>query len=271
MITRVILITVVVVAVIVIARLLERKWPIDPNLPHSEVIRDWTVTCVNLTLTLLFSPLMLPCSAAIIHFAGGGFIRLPTHGWGYVVSLIGLFLFIDLYRYGQHRLQHAVPFLWAMHSFHHSAPAVTLITGARHLWLEKVLFGALFPILPVVFAIPADMATIISIVYFIPDGCAHLNVRFPMGRAITWINSPQWHRIHHSLLPEHFNKNFSGGLPLWDILFGTAWIPNPDEYPPTGLSPNERVNVLDSIIWPFRHVVGRFFRSAARNPIVRTP
>ncbi len=260
MIARVILIAVVVVAIIIIARLMERKWPIDPNLPHSEVMRDWTVTCVNLTLTLLFSPLILPCSAAIVRLAGGGVIRLPTNGWWYAASLIGLVLVLDLYRYGQHRLQHAVPFLWAMHSFHHSATAMTLITGARHLWLEKVILGAFFPIIPVIFTIPPDMATIASIIFFIPDGCAHLNVRFPMGRAITWVNSPQWHRIHHSALPAHRDKNFSGGLPLWDILFGTAWIPQPDEYPSTGLSPNEKVDVLDSIVWPFRHCLNRSIR-----------
>jgi sterol desaturase/sphingolipid hydroxylase (fatty acid hydroxylase superfamily) len=105
------------------------------------------------------------------------------------------------------------------------------------------------------FVVPPAMATLISIVYFLPDGCAHLNVRFPMGRAITWVNSPQWHRIHHSVDPKHQNKNFSGGLPLWDILFGTAWIPDRDEYPPTGLVPSEHVGAFASIVWPLRHLL----------------
>jgi sterol desaturase/sphingolipid hydroxylase (fatty acid hydroxylase superfamily) len=141
-----------------------------------------------------------------------------------------------------------------MHSFHHSANALTLITGARHFWLEKIITGTFMPLLPILFVIPTDMAGIISIVYFLPDGCAHLNVRFSMGRAITWINTPQWHRIHHSTQPEHFNKNFSGGLPLWDLLFGTAWIPDREEYPATGLVPAEQVGIIESIIWPFRHL-----------------
>jgi hypothetical protein len=76
-----------------------------------------------------------------------------------------------------------------------------------------------------------------------------------MGRMITLVNSPQWHRIHHSAMPEHRDKNFASLLPLWDILFGTAWIPKPDEYPVTGFDPPVRVGVIDSIIWPFRRAV----------------
>jgi hypothetical protein len=144
-----------------------------------------------------------------------------------------------------------------MHSFHHSANAVTFVTGARHLWMERVMAGAVLPIMPILFQIPPDMQIILTLIYFFPNTCAHLNVRFPMGRMITFVNSPQWHRIHHSALPEHRDKNFASLLPLWDILFGTAWIPKPDEYPVTGLDPPVRVNVIDSVIWPFRHLVGR--------------
>ena len=79
-----------------------------------------------------------------------------------------------------------------------------------------------------------------------------------MARAITWINSPQWHRIHHSTQPEHVNKNFSGGLPLWDMLFGTAWIPGCNEYPATGLVPGEQVGIIDSIIWPDFDICGEY-------------
>jgi sterol desaturase/sphingolipid hydroxylase (fatty acid hydroxylase superfamily) len=257
MIIHVLAITNLVLGVIFTARFLEWRWPIDPNLPHAEVMSDWKVTCANLLLPLLLAPLTLPCTAAIVIWMGGGVICLPTDGLWYVVSLVSVLLVSDLYRYAVHRLSHAVPFLWSMHSFHHSANALTLITGARHLWLEKVFLGTFFPILAILFTIPVGMATIIGVIYLLPDGCAHLNVRFPMGRAITWINSPQWHRIHHSVQPEHQNKNFSGGLPLWDILFGTAWIPHCDEYPTTGLVPSEKVEIIDSIVWPLRHHLRR--------------
>ena len=34
------------------------------------------------------------------------------------------------------------------------------------------------------------------------------------------ILSPHYHHLHHSVLPEHWNKNFGFGLSCWDWLFG---------------------------------------------------
>jgi sterol desaturase/sphingolipid hydroxylase (fatty acid hydroxylase superfamily) len=255
----------IIVLVFCIARILERRWPIAIT-PLSEVIDDWKVVSVNFALAALLAPLTAVCSGTILSTLGQGWIHLPTHGYWYLVSLITLVVFADLYNYTFHRLQHAIPFLWAMHSFHHSANAVTFITGARHLWIERVLAGAVLPIMPLLFQIPPDMQLIVSLIYFIPDTCAHLNVRFPMGRMITVVCGPQWHRIHHSAMLEHRDKNFASLLPLWDILFGTAWIPKPDEYPVTGFDPPVRVSVIDSIIWPFRRAVrGLLVRFSGRG------
>jgi sterol desaturase/sphingolipid hydroxylase (fatty acid hydroxylase superfamily) len=243
----------VMVVMVCIARILERRWPIAST-SLSEVIDDFKVVSVNVALRSLLAPLAAGCSGIILSTLGQGWIHLPTHGYWYLVSLIILVVISDLYHYAFHRLQHAIPFLWAMHSFHHSANAVTFVTGARHLWMETLLASAVLPIMPLLFQIPPDMQLILTLIYFFPDTCAHLNVRFPMGRMITLVNSPQWHRIHHSAMPEHRDKNFASLLPLWDILFGTAWIPKPDEYPVTGFDPPVRVSVIDSIIWPFRHL-----------------
>jgi hypothetical protein len=86
----------------------------------------------------------------------------------------------------------------------------------------------------------------------------------PMGRMITVLNSPQWHRIHHSMMPEHRDKSFASLLPLWDILFRTAWLPKPDEYPVTGFDPPVRVSVIEGVIWPFRHLLPQFIRRRSR-------
>jgi sterol desaturase/sphingolipid hydroxylase (fatty acid hydroxylase superfamily) len=243
----------IIFLMVCIARIPERTWPIAIT-PLSEVIDDWKVVSANLALTSLLAPLTTVCSGIILSTLGHGWIHLPTHGYWYPVSLIILVVISDLYYYIFHRLEHAIPFLWAMHSLHHSANAVTFVTGARHLWIERVMASAVLPIMPLLFQIPPDMQFILSLIFFFSDICAHLNVRFPMGRMITLVNSPQWHRIHHSAMPEHRDKNFCYLLPLWDILFGTAWIPKPDEYPVTGLDPPVRVSVIDSIIWQFRHV-----------------
>ena len=77
---------------------------------------------------------------------------------------------------------------------------------------------------------------------------------FAPGETVAlWINNPQYHRIHHSILPEHRDKNFCKLLPLIDVIFGTAWKPAADEFPPTGLVPSEKpATLLDDFLWPFR-------------------
>ena len=49
-----------------------------------------------------------------------------------------------------------------------------------------------------------------------------------------WANrllvSPQVHRIHHSIRPEHRDKNFVIAFPVWDIIFGTYHHPFADAF-----------------------------------------
>jgi len=218
---------------------------------------DYKLVTVSVLLPYLYSSATAVSAGAIVSFFfGGGLVRLPADGWWFAISLAVYVLVGDLYRFWMHRLSHIVPFLWEMHSFHHSAEAVTFVTGARHHWLERVVTDAFFPFFAIILQTPPEVVLVGNIVYFIPDGCAHLNVRFSLGRFVMWINSPQYHRIHHSTRPEHIDKNFASLLPLWDIVFNTAWRPGQDEFPTTGLPDGEKPrSVLEGIIWPVRHFI----------------
>jgi len=252
-------------ALILIARQGEKRWPIERDQPRSELLMDVKLVAVTFFMNWLTRPLVAVSGVALVNAAGGGIITLPGNGWGHFCGSLAIFMVVtDFYSYWSHRLSHAVPALWAMHSFHHSAEALTLITGARHLWLETAVNAAFFPVIAVLFKVPAEIVTTSIFLGFLPNGCAHLNIRLRLGRLTTWVNGPQWHRIHHSVQPEHLNKNFAAVLPLWDLVFGTAWIPDHDEFPETGLVPAERPGVIQGIIWPFRNarLVGRITQHA---------
>src|ERR1700720_652590 len=105
-----------IVAMVCIARILERRWPIADT-PVPEVVEDWKLVSVNLALSTALAPLATVSSSFILSTLGNGWIHLPTHGYWYFVSLAVLIVISDLYTYTFHRLQHAIPFLWAMHSF----------------------------------------------------------------------------------------------------------------------------------------------------------
>jgi len=69
----------------------------------------------------------------------------------------------------------------------------------------------------------------------------HINVRLQAGRASVIFCTPQMHRIHHSRLPQHQDKNFAFIFPFWDVLFGTYYAPGWNEFPPTGVDGEKEI------------------------------
>lgn len=63
----------------------------------------------------------------------------------------------------------------------------------------------------------------------------------------------RFHRIHHSIEPRHFDKNFGICFSLWDRWFGTAYDPSPDEWPDGGLADIDSPRTIrDYLLLPFR-------------------
>jgi sterol desaturase/sphingolipid hydroxylase (fatty acid hydroxylase superfamily) len=231
----------------------ERRFPIEPAQPRTAVRVDYKLAALNVLPKILLGPLLGGCAAMLVNASGGGLFVLRADGWWFFVAFGVYVLATDVVAYFLHRAQHAVPALWAMHSLHHSAEAVTLITGARHYWIEQVVLTAFLPVVAVLFRTPASVIAAASVFYFFFDACVHVNIRIPFGVFGLVVNNPQYHRIHHSTRPEHQNKNFCKLLPLLDLMFGTAHFPARDEFPSTGLDTGETASGwVDGLIWPFR-------------------
>jgi sterol desaturase/sphingolipid hydroxylase (fatty acid hydroxylase superfamily) len=155
----------------------------------------------------------------------------------------------DLFFYWFHRTLHRTPFLWAHHKMHHMDPELEAITIGRQNWIE-VFLAALFMTLPMTILFKLDnldpwqlgllsgsLLTVLTALL----GIGHLNVRWQVGRASLFYCSPQMHRIHHSHLPQHQDRNFAFVLPLWDVIFGTYYAPSWDEFPPTGVEGEKEI------------------------------
>ncbi|TKC92593.1 sterol desaturase family protein [Trinickia terrae] len=199
-------------------------------------------------------PLTAACSVWLVGALGGGLVTLQSHGWCAIASFVVMVLTFDLLEYLFHRLEHSVPFLWRMHELHHSARAYNVTITQRHYWTEGLIKSALlYPIAGMLFKVESHIVVLAFVVFTINNYYVHLNARFSIGRFATWINSPQYHRIHHSRRPEHLNKNFAQMLPLWDRLFGTIWVPGPHEWPATGLADEaEPQSFAQALMWPWR-------------------
>jgi len=136
------------------------------------------------------------------------------------MALTGFLLF-ELFYYWKHRLGHEVNFMWAGHLVHHQSEDMNLTAGIR--------LSSTSPLYDIIFYIPLAVLGISPEVYIIYKGFSLVYQLFLhtelIGRLPAWyeycFNTPSHHRVHHSCLPEHLDKNYGSVLIIYDRLFGT--------------------------------------------------
>jgi sterol desaturase/sphingolipid hydroxylase (fatty acid hydroxylase superfamily) len=218
----------------------------------------WRAARLNLayyfTTASFVTPLMLiaaPVIVALVNRAGGGFIRLPANGWQFALSVLVVLLATDVLEYAYHRLQHALPLLWRLHSFHHSEEVLNATTSVRQIWFDALVRGfVLFPIVGILFRVDPAVIVVVRLLTMINNMHVHMSWRVSWGPLWWLLNSPQYHRCHHSFAPHVIDKNLAPMFPLWDIAFGTCHKPAPGEYEPTGLRPSVTPSLLAAFLWP---------------------
>lgn len=164
------------------------------------------------------------------------------------VTLMYLAIF-DFFYYWFHRAQHRVPLLWRFHRFHHADTNISASSTIRHHWLEEALryFVLGIPMI-ILFGQPDRTLLWLGVFIGVYGMFIHWNVKLPLGFMTLVIVGPQYHRIHHSVKKEHFDKNFAVFFPFWDWLFGTACLPQKGEYAQTGVDDGASANGLAQLL-----------------------
>ena len=161
-----------------------------------------------------------------------------------ILGTFGAFIF--------HYAGHKTALFWSLHKVHHSAEALSPFTVARghpldtllgesvsFVWRTLVVGEALY--LTGGHFTPAALTiiTIMAIASLIQGALNHSHVPLSYG----WINriwvGPTFHHLHHSAELKHRDRNFGGGVPVWDWLFGTMYLPAPGETYGLGLNDHE--------------------------------
>ena len=205
---------------------------------------------------LLLQPLANFGALKIFSITGGGILPywlvLPNSFAHHVVFAIGYAVFWDFCQYWLHRWQHASPVLWETHKFHHSETALNSTTQARHHIFHHALATVFY--LPVLLVVGggAPHAMVVFAMFRVWGFVNHANIRIRFGPLTPLISGPHWHRIHHSTVDEHRDRNFATFFPFIDMIFGTYYRPSKDEFPPTGLVGEERSNPwAEATLGPF--------------------
>jgi sterol desaturase/sphingolipid hydroxylase (fatty acid hydroxylase superfamily) len=216
----------------------EHVFPADPIPSRSARIRN----LIYMPLVIMFSyglqPYVNMLAATVLQYGSllsQVSVFAKSDGWSVVVASL-LFAFVwDVWQYWVHRLQHTSEYFWATHKFHHSETRLNATAHSRTHVASYILYVLLYTLMiPLIGAISPHWIVAFMMFrfwgYFI-----HANVRLRFGPLTPVISGPQWHRIHHSALKEHHNKNFATFFPVIDVMFGTYYRPGRDEFPPTGL------------------------------------
>jgi len=186
-----------------------------------------------------------------------GWVSESIIGGFLIQCLIGPFIF-----YWIHRMDHS-RFFWEFHKLHHASKEMCLINNFRnHPVLHalrmtiETLPGALLGVHPVALLSYAFLNGFVVVWQH-----TNLNWNMPFIEKYIFIASRE-HRVHHSELPEHYDKNL-GYFVFWDWLFGTLHYPRilPSE-PPIGVSDPlyNHENPAKGLVQIYFHAFRAFFR-----------
>jgi sterol desaturase/sphingolipid hydroxylase (fatty acid hydroxylase superfamily) len=194
-------------------------------------LRRDTINLLLSGLSNIFLLLLLPAAAVRAAVTAG------EKGWG-LLNLLSLpvwaeaalaLLLLDMVIYFQHRFFHRNRLLWRLHRVHHIDGDLDFSTGVRFHPLE-ILLSMLIKVAAVYLIGPA--AAVVAAFELLLLGNSlfnHSNLAIPAAadRLLRlFVVTPDFHRVHHSVLREETDSNFGFWLPWWDRLFGT-YVPQP--------------------------------------------
>jgi sterol desaturase/sphingolipid hydroxylase (fatty acid hydroxylase superfamily) len=180
----------------------------------------------------LLRPLMLGIAVAL-----GSLIASSTSGgpwpsgWPIVAQLLLALVIGEFFMYWVHRLAHEWEWLWRFHAVHHSAPRLYFLNAARFHPVDLAISN-FAPFVPLVaLGASAEVLALFALVSAVHGIFQHANLPLRLGPLNWFFSMAELHRWHHSRILEEANTNYGQNLIVWDVVFGTRFLPA-DREPP---------------------------------------
>lgn len=208
----------------VVVFIAEKRWPLRrrTQAEPARTLRNLTLGAMSMTVVgLLQGPVVKPLAARVAKNRLGIAQSLPAKAW---LRDVVAFLLLDYMIYLWHILTHKVSFLWRFHLVHHIDMDLDVTTALRFHALDMALSipwraGQVRLCGASARALSAWQSFFFASVLF-----HHSNLRLPLAlerRLVRFLPTPRLHGIHHSMVKEETNSNWSSGLSVWDWLHGT--------------------------------------------------
>lgn len=187
-----------------------------------------------------------------------GITRLDPFGqWPMIFQIIALLFILDFTNYWSHRLLHR-PWMWGIHSLHHSDEDMNFSTSHRVHPLELVQMKLVMVVIVGWLSLPIAAFAIAALTRSWYGLYVHSRFHFDHGRFRKVLASPNYHRWHHADDPAVYGKNLCDMFPIWDLAFGTHYDPGTCNIP-QGVSDAPK-DIFRGQIFPVVYLVRLFKR-----------
>jgi len=213
----------------VLVGVMERVQPFRPqwNVAQDDLATDAAYIGINVLLRELVNAgakLGLISLAAMLGVSAYGLGFWPVD-WHPALQVVLALLVFDFFEYWYHRASHRHRFLWRFHAIHHSSKRLYFFNAARFHFVDWIVLSLIE--VAILFALGADPRVIALCVIFIQiHGLfQHANIELKLGPLNWLVSGPELHRWHHSKIIAESDTNFGNNVIVWDLLFGSWFLP----------------------------------------------
>lgn len=189
-------------------------------------------------------------------------------GWPLPAQLALALVIAELPQYWFHRWQHEHEFLWRFHATHHSAPRLYWLNAARFHPIDLFLLYVVGYVPLVALGCPEAVIMLFALFDAVFGMLQHSNIDVRLGALNHVFSMAEPHRWHHSRTVREANTNYGSNLIVWDLVFGSFFLPA-DREPPEAIGiadmPDFPAAYLAQLASPFRW--RSLARAAASGPI----
>jgi sterol desaturase/sphingolipid hydroxylase (fatty acid hydroxylase superfamily) len=203
---------------------LERRRPlrraVEPKLTRES--RNLAVAAVSAVALQLTERPLIEKLTTLIERHRWGLLKLARLPLWLEVALAVILMDYTLYLW--HVLTHRVPFLWRFHVAHHVDLDLDASTSLRFHFAELALSVPFRAAQVLALGVTPLSFSVWQTFLFLSIMFHHSNLRLPVEverKLNRLVVTPRMHGIHHSIVREETDSNWSSGLTLWDWLHGT--------------------------------------------------
>ena len=232
-----------------------QKWYKNPDLKLdmfylmiNAILRKYMMICIAIILWSMLLPIAdIDSIKDYVQNTKG-----PLGSYSFSSQVIIYLICSDFSMYWLHRAFHCKR-LWFYHAVHHSEQQVDWTTAYRFHPINIAFSPVLTDVVMLTLGISPEVMFFLRPFDAFYSLFVHANLNWTFGKLKYVIATPVFHRWHHASNTEAMSKNFAPTLAIWDVIFGTFYMPEKQRPAAYGINEKEYpTGFIQQLLHPFR-------------------